>query len=357
MFSTIGFHLALIKPVQFLVDIFKPILVFFHESVGFGWGVAIIALTICVRAAMLPLVWKQLKSMQALQRLNPQMKEIRERFKDDRQRQQQEMVELYRKHKVNPFGSCLPLILQFPVFIGLYYTFQTDLKREICGSQLLARGITSSAEIKKTACEQVSAKSGEFLFIPDLTDKATGAVLVVLIGLYIGSQLLSSVLLSRSVDPMQRKIMILLPLFMSVVIINFPAGLIVYWITTNFWTAGQQYVVKRFSEKDQEEPSPSLSTSQRKDTLSSSGQEEEKPRKSSFFDRILESASTAAQARDEAKGETGSSEKTAKPSSKQAQGQTKSGRKDTKSTTEKRKSQSPPPPPGKKGKRRTGKRK
>src|SRR5262245_12316996 len=91
---------------QPLIAAFAPVLVFFHDSLGFSWGVAIIALTVCVRTALIPLTLKQFKSMQALQRLAPEMKALQERHKDDKQRQQQELMKFYRDNKVNPFGSC-----------------------------------------------------------------------------------------------------------------------------------------------------------------------------------------------------------------------------------------------------------
>src|SRR2546421_564989 len=101
--------------------------------------------------------------------------------------------------------------------------------------------------IPSVPCGQVPGKahSAEFLFIPDLTAKATGAVLVVLIILYVGSQIASTLLMSATADKNQRRLFLALPLFFVIFIINFPAGLIVYWITTNCWTIAQQYIVKR----------------------------------------------------------------------------------------------------------------
>ena len=100
---------------------------------GSRWGFSIIALTIVVRAALIPLTLKQFKSMQALQRLAPQIKELQAKYKDDRQRLNQEMMKFYQENKVNPFGSCLPLVLQLPVFFSLFYMLRKDLKIDICG--------------------------------------------------------------------------------------------------------------------------------------------------------------------------------------------------------------------------------
>jgi YidC/Oxa1 family membrane protein insertase len=221
--------------LQPIIDVAEAIMVFFHDDLGFGWGAAIVGLTVVTRIVILPLTIKQIRSMQALQRLQPQIKEIQEKYKADRQRMQQEMMKFYRENKVNPLGSCLPLLLQLPVFIALFYTLQKDLRAQICGQ---------TAKV----CGEVASSMGEgWLFIPDLTDNATGGVLVTLILLYIGSQMAASLLMTVTADRQQRLLMIMLPLFFVLFIINFPAGLIVYWITTNVWTIGQQYVVRRLA--------------------------------------------------------------------------------------------------------------
>lgn len=220
------------NPLQPLIDVCEQVLLFFHDSVGVGWGLAIILLTVTVRVVLLPLTLKQVTSMQRLQVLAPEMKKIQEKYKDDKQRQQQEMMKFYRENKVNPLASCLPLLFQLPFFIALYYMLQDDLRRDICG------------QTAKT-CGEVVAGSAEFLFIPDLTAKATGGVLVVLVVMYVASQLASGILSSASMDKNQRMIMLALPIVFVAFIINFPAGLMVYWITTNCWTIVQQLIVRK----------------------------------------------------------------------------------------------------------------
>ncbi|MFL5847229.1 MAG: YidC/Oxa1 family membrane protein insertase [Solirubrobacteraceae bacterium] len=241
--------LVLANILQPLIDVFDEVLQFFHNSVGVGWGFSIILLTVCVRIVLLPLTLKQFKSMQAMSRLAPQIKELQQKYKDDKPRQQQEMMAFYKEHQVNPFGSCLPLVLQMPVFISLFYMLRKDLKIDICADKLIdakvidaSHKVLDSAALQKTACHTDAA---HFLFIDDITTKATGGVLVVLIVLYIGSQLLSSVLMSTTVDRNQRLLMIGLPFLFTTFIISFPAGLIVYWITTNLWTVGQQFTIRK----------------------------------------------------------------------------------------------------------------
>lgn len=229
---------------QPLINVFESILVWIHDNiVGGSWGFAIIGLTIVVRAAILPLTLKQFRSMQALQRLAPEIKALQARHKEDKQRLNEEMMKFYRENKVNPLGSCLPLALQMPVFLALFYMLRRDLKLDICGPT--ARILEHGHSIATTACDKVEPGSAKFLFIPDLTDKATGTVLIALIVLYVGTQLASSMLMSVSADPTQRRLMMVLPLVFVAFIINFPSGLIVYWITTNTWTIAQQYVIRR----------------------------------------------------------------------------------------------------------------
>lgn len=232
---------------QPLIDVFEQVLLFFHDNAGFGWGMSIIAMTIFIRTLMLPLTIKQFRSMQALQQLAPQIKAIQQKYKDDKQRQNQEMMRFYQENKVNPFGSCLPLILQIPVFISLFYMLRKDLKFDICGpeDELLAYVEQSGKSLTDTYCDAVIPGSAEFLFIPDLTAPATGGVLVTLLVLYVVSQLLSSLLMAVTADKNQRIIMLALPFVFILFILQFPAGLLVYWITTNLWTVGQQYFIRR----------------------------------------------------------------------------------------------------------------
>jgi YidC/Oxa1 family membrane protein insertase len=233
--------------VQPLIDVFDSVLVFFHDHVGLSWGFSIIALTIVVRTALIPLTLKQFKSMQALQRLAPEIKQLQEKYKDDKQRLNQEMMKFYQENKVNPFGSCLPLVLQLPVFFSLFYMLRKDLKIDICGPKehIVAVAAQHGKTLTTIGCDQVDPGSAGFLFINDLTYKATGATLAILLVMYVGSQLLSSVLMSVTADRNQRFIMIALPFVFVPFIQSFPAGLLVYWITTNLWTVGQQYIIRR----------------------------------------------------------------------------------------------------------------
>jgi YidC/Oxa1 family membrane protein insertase len=213
--------------LQPLIDIGNSVLQFFHDNVGLSWGMSIIALTVVTRALLIPLTYKSLKGMRALQALQPKLKEIKEKYKNDQKRMQQEMMRFYQENKVNPFASCIPLLAQLPVFITLFYVLRHELPSDIgcqaghCGSE------------------------ASFWFIPDLTAKATGGVLAALLILYVVTMLGSSLVMMVSTDTQQRAMMFILPLIFVPIIIGFPAGLVLYWITTNVWTIGQTYAIQK----------------------------------------------------------------------------------------------------------------
>jgi YidC/Oxa1 family membrane protein insertase len=227
------------NPLQPLIDVCQAILVFWHDLIGDfdgSWGLAIILLTFTVRIAILPLTFKGVKGMQRMQQLQPEIKRIMERYKDDPQRKNQEVMAFYQREKVNPLASCLPLILQIPFFIALFYLLRSpEFQADIRGNE-------------------------SFLAIEDLAEKVTDPVLLgVLIVLYVGTQLAASAVTMISADPNQKRIMYALPFVFVIFIINFEAGLIVYWITTNVWTIGQQLLVRKLYPKPepiqpQEEP-------------------------------------------------------------------------------------------------------
>src|SRR5215213_101638 len=218
--------------LQPLIDACQWILEFWHDlidendNLSGSWGIAIILMTFTVRIAILPLTFKGVKSMQRLQTLQPAIKQIQERYKDDKQRMNQEVMAFYQREKVNPLGSCFPLLLQIPFFISLFYLLRSD---------------TFKADI---------ADNPGFLAIDNLAEKVTDPVLLgVLIVLYVGTQLAASAVTAISADPTQRRIMLALPFVFVIFIVNFQAGLIVYWITTNVWTIGQQLLVKKLYPK------------------------------------------------------------------------------------------------------------
>jgi YidC/Oxa1 family membrane protein insertase len=205
---------------QPLIDVADSVLKFFHDDVGVSWGLSIVFLTVVTRVVILPLSLKQIRSMRALQAHQPEIKRIQQKYKDDRQRMQREMMSFYQENKINPFASCVPLLLQLPVFMSLFYLLRSD---------------TFKTEVNHAG----------WLVIPDLTTNATGSVLIVLLALYFVTMVGSTSVMAASAEGSQRVMMYALPVIFTPIIINFPAGLVVYWITTNLWTMGQQWVVKQ----------------------------------------------------------------------------------------------------------------
>jgi YidC/Oxa1 family membrane protein insertase len=234
---------------QPLIDVFQSVLVFIHNSLSLQWGLSIVVLTILIRALMIPLTVKQFHSMQQLQRHQPEMKAIQAKYKDDKQRQQQELMKFYKENNVNPLGSCLPMALQLPVFISLFYMLRQDLRVDICPAvqpHHLVNGISKVVGPSTTVPCGPHNGAG-FLFITDLTNNAKGVSLIILLLLYVGTQLGSSLVMqSPTMDKTQRQIMLFMPLIFVLVVIRFPAGVLLYWITTNTWTIGQQLIVKRW---------------------------------------------------------------------------------------------------------------
>jgi YidC/Oxa1 family membrane protein insertase len=228
---------------QPLIDVAEAILLFFHDTVGLPWGAAIIGLTVTVRLAILPLTFKQVRSMQAMQQLQPKMKELQQRYKEDRQRMNQEVMKLYQEHQVNPLGSCLPLVLQFPFFLALFYLQQSEAFRVEVRNTGAALGRFLGGD--PAGATQVGGGE-KFLFIHDLTVAPKGATLIALVVIYIVTQLASSTVSAMAMtDKNQKRLIYALPFIFTPFIISFPAGLLVYWITTNTWTIGQQLLIRK----------------------------------------------------------------------------------------------------------------
>jgi YidC/Oxa1 family membrane protein insertase len=205
----------------FLINWTNDILVWMNGTIGLPWGWCIIALTFLIRAAILPLSVKQIRSMREMSALQPHLKEIQERYKDDRERLQREMMGLYKEHGVNPLASCFPLLLQLPFFIAILYTLRSQTFQNEVGN-------------------------AGWWFIKELTAKAHGSELIILVVLYVGTQLVAGLIMSSSAAGSQRWITLGLPLVFAPIIIGFPAGVVLYWITSNVWTMGQQAVIKVF---------------------------------------------------------------------------------------------------------------
>ena len=198
---------------------------------------AIIALTLLVRIVLLPLTLKQFKSMQSMARLQPEIKKLQEKYKNDKERLNQEMMRFYRENKVNPFASCLPMVAQLPVFLSLFYMLREDLRQDIC-PEINPPGTREPGALRRRRRRAVPLHPGSdeprLRLRPGHPDRALRG-------------------LAAAVDaadgdddgPTQRMIFLALPFFFVLFVWQFPAGLLVYWITTNLWTIAQQAIVRK----------------------------------------------------------------------------------------------------------------
>jgi YidC/Oxa1 family membrane protein insertase len=212
-----------------LETLMKHVLTWFHTSLNLPWAWAIVATTVVVRMLLVPLTVKQIHSMQNLQRFAPQMKEIQKKYKGDKQKQNEELMKFYRENNINPAASCLPMLLQLPVFIALYYTLK---------------------HFDSNFHPGPSADLSFLHFIPNITVTTTaqwgGYVLLVV---YVASQMASSFFMMTTADKTQRTLFMIMPLVFVFIIARFPAGLVLYWVTTNLWTVGQGLITRRLVAK------------------------------------------------------------------------------------------------------------
>ncbi len=190
------------------------VMTYIHRAVN-NWGVAIILLTLLIKLIFFPLSAASYKSMARMKKMQPRMKTLKERFGDDKQKFQQAMMEIYKKEKINPMGGCLPIIIQIPVFIALYWVL----------------------------LESVELRQAPFaLWIQDLSLQDPYYVLPILMG---ASMFAQQMLNPAPMDPMQQKIMMALPVVFTVFFLWFPSGLVLYWLVNNVLSIGQQWVITR----------------------------------------------------------------------------------------------------------------
>jgi YidC/Oxa1 family membrane protein insertase len=225
--------LFVLEPLEHLL---RHILNGLH-SVGLPWAWSIVGLTIIVRMLLVPLTVRQIHSMQNMQRHAPQMKELQKKYKGDRQKLNEELMKFYKENNINPASSCLPLLAQIPVFIGLFYTLRAFSKHPPPGDLSWLH------------------------FLPSVADKASdhwsGWILIVV---YVVSQLASTYFMSGTMQASQRYLMMALPILFIPFIIRFPAGLVLYWMTTNLWTVGQGLITRRLIPKTPPPTAPKRSS-------------------------------------------------------------------------------------------------
>ena len=238
------------NPLTPLEDLLTWTLENLHVTVGLSWAWSIVALVVIVRMLLVPLTVRQIHSMQNLQAHAPEMKAIQQRYKHDKQRMNQEMMAFYKENQINPAASCLPILAQFPVFIGLFFVLR-DFEKDI-----LPR--FPDADL-------------QWLSLIDITDDTKvgwGPLLIVLYGI---SQLTSSYLMSQNMQPAQRAMLLILPIAFIPFVLNFPSGLMLYWLTTNLWTTGQGLITRRLTPKPVPPPKKSSRTPPRSEAAAADG--------------------------------------------------------------------------------------
>jgi YidC/Oxa1 family membrane protein insertase len=248
-----------------LYNLVSGIIVLFHNLLsplfgkdsGVTWSLSIMGLVVIIRIVLIPLFVKQIKSQRALTALQPHMKEIQKKYKDDRQKQSEEMMKLYKEHKTNPLASCFPILAQAPIFFALFTVLNGIAAKTDAGvSAPIARGFLKGDYLASAAqAEFFGAKiSQTFLGSDDIKVKLVTVFLIFLMSATTFTtqrQLMTKGMpkmdSSNNMMLQQQKIMLyLFPLIFAISGVNFPVGVLIYWSTTNFWTWGQQYyVIKR----------------------------------------------------------------------------------------------------------------
>ena len=208
---------------------FLYVLHFFHGFTG-SYGIDIILLTVLIKLLMAPLTHKSFVSMKQMQKLQPQMERLKEKYKDDKEKLNKEIMELYRRNGVNPLGGCLPMVLQFPVFIGLYNALSTPI-------ELRHARFLWIKDLSRPDWESLPFTLGSWhLGVPVLT-------------IFMGASMFIQQWMTPSAgDPNQRKMMLMMPLIFTFMFVSFPAGLTVYWLVNNILTIGQQYWINRMEK-------------------------------------------------------------------------------------------------------------
>ena len=221
---------AIANPFRPIENLLEDLLHLIHDETGLTWAWSIVALMAIVRLAIFPITAKGTRSMLAMQRLQPYMKQLQEKYKKDRQELNTRMLEFYRDNKVNPLASCFPLLLQLPIFLALFFVLK---------------------DFNYKGDDNLSFLFG---FVSNITTevKAAGFDGWVLLLFYVISQVFSSKVMMTSPDPRQRMMFMLLPVVIAPFLIGFPIGVLIYWITTNLWTLAQHVVIVKFTNTDRE---------------------------------------------------------------------------------------------------------
>ncbi|SMF63418.1 membrane protein insertase YidC [Streptomyces sp. Amel2xC10] len=241
-------------PVSWVIVQFHSVYgAIFGPDTGWAWGLSIVSLVILIRICLIPLFVKQIKATRAMQTLQPEMKKIQERYKNDRQRQSEEMMKLYKETGTNPLSSCLPILAQSPFFFALYHVLNSIANNDTIG--VINQSLLESAQKAHIFGAPLAAKftdTASEVAALDASLTTVRIVTAVMIVLMSASQFYTQrQLMTKNVDTtvktpfmqQQKMLMYVFPIMFAVFGINFPVGVLVYWLTTNVWTMGQQMYV------------------------------------------------------------------------------------------------------------------
>ncbi|MEU5078264.1 MULTISPECIES: membrane protein insertase YidC [Streptomyces] len=241
-------------PVSWVIVQFHKVYgAIFGPDTGWAWGLSIVSLVILIRICLIPLFVKQIKATRAMQTLQPEMKKIQERYKNDRQRQSEEMMKLYKESGTNPLSSCLPILAQSPFFFALYHVLAgiaSGKKIGVIDADLLESARNAHIFGAPLAAKFFSSDSQVSALHASLTDvRIVTAIMIVLMSasqFYTQRQLMTKNVDTTVKTPFmqqQKMLMYVFPIMFAVLGVNFPVGVLIYWLTTNVWTMGQQMYV------------------------------------------------------------------------------------------------------------------
>jgi YidC/Oxa1 family membrane protein insertase len=236
---------GILSPIE---SVLTSVLIWFHDTEGLTWAWSIVALTIAVRMLLVPVAIRQIHSMQSLRIHAPEIKAIQQRYKNDRQKQSEELMKFYRENRINPYASCLPIVFQIPIFISLFFVLK-DFERDVF--------------------PKFPESSLSWLHLVDITEPTRSGWGPLLLLVYAASQLTSTWLMSSQMQSRaQRGLMMALPIVFIPFILRFPSGLTIYWLTTNLWSTGQGIMTRRLMPRSVPPPKRSSPTASNESEVS-----------------------------------------------------------------------------------------
>lgn len=256
--------LNILRPIQSAIEY---VIMFLYNNVVANYGLVIILLTIIVRLVLTPLTLSQTRSMARMQKLQPQLQELQKKYKDDKQKLQQETMDFYKKNNVNPLAGCLPLLMQLPIFFALFQALRTpsQIVTNVLGTPFIPVYLLGNI---KNFLANIPNPNFNFLWM-NLNERDPFFILVILM---VATMFISTKM--TTTDPKQAMLTYAMPVIFGVISWSLPSGILIYWITTNIWSIGQQWVVNKWVKKEVKKQDRKELQGQQNLTISSSAQEQ-----------------------------------------------------------------------------------